>query len=106
MATPTAATGNGLRVTKSAQRPHTPSSGCPSSIRRLGRTRRLLILVPSTESRAGRSVIAATTETAGMSMPPIPIERMKGSGRMTMLRSPTATVVPETITERPACVIV
>ena len=41
-----------------------------------------------------------------MSMPPIPIERMNGSGRMTMLSRPTATVEPETITERPACVIV
>ena len=39
-------------------------------------------------------------------MPPIPIERMKGSGRITMLTSPIATVVPETITDRPACCIV
>ena len=51
-------------------------------------------------------VIAASTETAGISIPPMPIERMNGSGRMTIDRSPTATVDPETITERPACVIV
>ena len=48
----------------------------------------------------------ASTATAGISIPPIPIERMNGSGRMTMLRSPIATVEPEMITERPACVIV
>ncbi len=57
-------------------------------------------------SSAGRRVIAASTETAGISIPPIPIERMKGSGRMIMLSSPTATVEPDTITERPACFIV
>lgn len=47
-------------------------------------------------------MVAASTDTAGISMPPIPIERMNGSGRITMLSSPTATVDPETITERPA----
>ena len=41
-----------------------------------------------------------------MSIPPMPIERMNGSGRMTMLSRPIATVEPETTTERPACVIV
>ena len=61
---------------------------------------------PSTASSAGSSVIAAITETAGISMPPMPIERMNGSGRMTSESRPTATVEPETITERPACVIV
>ena len=61
---------------------------------------------PSVYSSAGSSVIAASTETAGISIPPIPIERMKGSGRMIMLSSPTATVEPDTITERPACFIV
>ena len=50
----------------------------------------------------GSNVIDASTETAGMSMPPSPIERMNGSGRMTMLSSPTATVEPDTITDRPA----
>ena len=47
-----------------------------------------------------------TTETAGISSPPIPIERMTGIGRITMLSRPIATVEPETITERPACFIV
>ena len=61
---------------------------------------------PSVYSSAGSSVIAVSTETAGISIPPIPIERMKGSGRMIMLSSPTATVEPDTITERPACFIV
>jgi hypothetical protein len=40
----------------------------------------------------------ATTETAGISIPPMPIERMNGSGRMIIERRPTATVEPETIT--------
>ena len=39
-------------------------------------------------------------------MPPIPIERMTGIGMITIESSPIATVEPETITERPACVIV
>ena len=34
-------------------------------------------------------------------MPPIPIERMNGSGSITMLSRPIATVEPETTTERP-----
>ena len=51
-------------------------------------------------------MIAASTETAGISMPPIPIERMNGSGSSTIDSRPIATVEPETITERPACVIV
>ncbi len=51
-------------------------------------------------------MIAAITDTAGISMPPIPIERMNGSGRTTIERRPTATVEPETITDRPAWVIV
>jgi hypothetical protein len=51
-------------------------------------------------------VIATRTETTGMSIPPIPIERMTGTGMITIETSPIATVVPETITERPACVMV
>ncbi len=66
----------------------------------------LLIFVPSVASSAGSSVIAASTETAGISIPPIPIERMKGSGITISESSPTATVEPDTITERPAWVIV
>ena len=97
---------HGRRMTSAAQRPQKPvARGRPSTIR-FGITRRRLIAVPSMESSAGRSVIEAITETAGISMPPIPIERMKGSGRMTMLSRPMATVEPETITDRPACVIV
>ena len=61
---------------------------------------------PSIASIAGSSVIDASTETAGISIPPIPIERMNGSGSRTMLTSPTATVEPETITDLPACLIV
>ncbi len=93
-------------MTKFAQRPQGPSSGCPWSTKRFGRSRTLLIRAPRVASKAGRSVIAAITETAGISMPPIPIERMNGSGSRTIDRSPTATVEPETTTERPAWVIV
>ena len=69
-------------------------------------TRMLLIRVPTTASNAGRSVIEASTETAGMSMPPRPIERTNGTGSTIIESRPTATVEPETITECPACVIV
>ncbi len=106
MASPASMIGSGRRMTRFAQRPHQPSSGWPVSIQRFGSTRTLLMRVPSTESSAGSSVIAAITDTAGISMPPIPIERMNGSGSSTMLKRPTATVDPDTITERPACVIV
>jgi hypothetical protein len=51
-------------------------------------------------------VIAVITETAGINIPPMPIERRNGSGKMIIESSPTATVEPETITERPAWVIV
>ncbi len=66
----------------------------------------LLIRSPSTASIAGSSVIAASTDTSGMSNPPRPMERMNGSGSTIIDTRPTATVEPETITERPACVIV
>ena len=62
--------------------------------------------MPSTASSAGSSVIAASTETAGISIPPMPIERMNGSGSTTSDSSPIATVEPETITALPAWVIV
>jgi hypothetical protein len=65
-----------------------------------------LIRVPRVASRAGSSVIAVVTETAGISIPPMPIERMNGNGITSKERRPTATVDPDTITERPACVIV
>ena len=61
---------------------------------------------PRTYISAGSSVIATITETAGISRPPMPIDRMKGRGRMTRLSSPMATVDPDTITERPAWRIV
>ena len=63
-------------------------------------------MVPSTASIAGNKVSEASTETTGINMPPMPIPRSNGSGKMTIDRSPTATVVPETITEWPAWVIV
>jgi branched-chain amino acid transport system ATP-binding protein len=45
----------------------------------------LLSFGPNSESIAGSNVIAASTATAGISMPPRPIERMNGSGRRIML---------------------
>ena len=73
---------------------------------RRGITRTLLIRVPSTASIAGSSVSDASTETAGINMPPMPIERSSGSGSTSIDSRPIATVEPETITERPAWVIV
>ena len=61
---------------------------------------------PSTASSAGSSVIAASTDTAGISIPAMPIERMNGTGNTTRESNPIATVEPETITALPACVIV
>ena len=89
-----------------AHQPQKPLASSLPSTMRFGITRMRLIFGPSSDSIAGRSVSDVITETAGMSMPPIPIERMNGSGSKTMLTSPTATVEPETITERPACCIV
>ena len=65
-----------------------------------------LILGPRIASKAGSRVIDVKTETAGISKPPIPIDRMTGTGRMTIETSPIATVEPETITDRPACCMV
>ncbi len=69
-------------------------------------TRMLLMRRPSTASIAGSSVSVASTETTGISMPPMPIDRSSGSGSRTIASRPTATVVPEMITAWPACVIV
>ena len=62
--------------------------------------------VPRTASIAGSKVSEASTETTGINMPPRPIERSNGSGKRTIAKSPTATVVPEMITAWPAWVIV
>ena len=102
IAVPTAATGQGRRTTSCAHFPHQLCSGSLTATKRRGITRSLLMRAPRNERSAGSSVIETSTETAGMSMPPSPIERMNGSGRMTMLNSPTATVEPDTITDRPA----
>jgi hypothetical protein len=75
-------------------------------MKRLGITRTLLMRVPSTDSIAGKRVSVAITETTGISIPPMPMDRSNGNGRRTIARRPIATVVPETITEWPACVIV
>ena len=89
-------------MTNLAQRPQGPSSGWPRSTKRFGSRRTLLIRVPSVASSAGSNVIAVITETVGISIPPIPIERMNGSGSTSIESRPTATVEPETITDRPA----
>ena len=81
--------------------PRRPASAAASASRG---TR--LIFVPRSRRSAGVRVIEARTQTSGISIPPRPIERMNGSGRISMLTRPIATVVPETITDRPACCIV
>ena len=75
-------------------------------MKRRGITRTRLTRCPSTASIAGSNVSEASTETTGINMPPMPIPRSNGSGKTIIDRSPTATVVPETITEWPAWVIV
>ena len=61
---------------------------------------------PYSESNAGWSVAAASTETTGIRKPPIPIARTNGSGMNIRSASPIATVAPENITARPAVAIV
>ena len=61
---------------------------------------------PTIASRAGSSVSEASTETSGISMPPMPIDRTSGSGSAISASRPMATVEPDTITERPARVTV
>ena len=73
---------------------------------RFGITRSELMRRPSRDRIAGSIVIATTTETAGISSPPIPIDRITGIGMRTIESRPIATVEPDTITERPAWVIV
>jgi len=77
----------------------------PSTIR-FGITRIELIRWPRSESAAGSSVIAASTDTAGISMPAMPIDRITGIGMITIENRPIATVEPDTTTDRPACFIV
>ena len=100
------ATASGRLSTTRDQRFQKPASALSERTKRLGITRTLLIRGPSTYSIAGSRVIVASTDTAGISMPAIPIERMNGSGSTTRDRRPIATVEPDTITDRPAWVIV
>ena len=102
---PAMASGIGRLMTRLAQRRQNGDSRSLSTMR-FGSTRRLLMRWPMIASSAGSRVIAAITETSGISRPPMPIERITGTGMMTMLTRPIATVEPETITERPACFIV
>ena len=54
----------------------------------------------------GRSVIAAATDTSGISNPASPKPRMNGSGMNSISASPIATAVPLNSTARPAVDIV
>ena len=100
----TPATIAGRRMITSAMRPQTPPS--PSGRRPMKGTRMRSRREPNIASSAGSSVIAARIETSGMSSPPMPIERMKGSGMSTRQASPIATVAPENSTAWPAVRIV
>ena len=102
ISSPTPAVTTGRRITKPAQRPQKP---CPRTRRRgsgFGSSRMRLIRVPEQGEQRRQQGDRASTETAGISIPPIPIARMKGRGRMIMLSRPIATVEPDTTTERPA----
>ena len=72
-----------------------------SSVRRCGQSRRR----PTELSTTGSRVSATATLTSGMSIPPYPTLRRKGSGRATSARRPIATVVPLKTTARPAVAI-
>jgi hypothetical protein len=56
-------------------------------------------------STTGSSVIATSTDTSGISMPPYPIDCRNGSGRAIRASSPIATVTPLKTTARPAVAI-
>jgi hypothetical protein len=58
------------------------------------------------QSSTGRSVSAQRTETSGMTRPPMPKPRMKGSGMKSMSASPMPTAVPLKTTAQPAVCIV
>ena len=49
----------------------------------------------ASDPNIGRSVADAASDTRGTISPPIPIERMNGSGMRTSSASPSATVIPE-----------
>lgn len=59
-----------------------------------------------TARSAGSRVADAAIDTSGTSSPPMPIDRMNGSGMSTSSASPTATVAPENRVARPAVAIV
>ena len=88
--------------------PRSPASGSArrSSTRARHDPQPVDAVARARESSAGRKVSAAAIETSGISRPPMPMERMKGSGRNTSSPSPTATVSPENTTARPAVGIV
>ena len=94
----------GRRMIVSAMRAQTPPSS--SGRRPINGTRSRSRLEPKIASSAGSSVSAAAIETSGMSSPPMPIERMNGSGISTRQARPIATVAPEKSTACPAVRIV
>ncbi len=98
------ATSPGRRMIVSAMRAQAPPS--LSGRRPISGTRSRSRREPNIASSAGSSVRAALMETSGMSRPPMPIERMNGSGIRTSMASPMATVAPEKSTARPAVFIV
>ncbi len=61
---------------------------------------------PANESSTGCSVAAAAIDASGTRKPPMPIDRMNGTGTNSSSASPIATVIPEKITARPAVAIV
>jgi len=82
------------------------TSRAHASHARLGRSSFLILgqsqRGPTDASIAGSSVSTTETEITGISAPPIPVLRRNGTGRTTSESRPTATVSPETKTDRPA----
>ena len=79
-----------------------PSPRARRSISERGMNRQRFTRVPMSESSAGRSVADAAIETSGIIRPPMPIDRMNGSGMSTSSANPSATVMPENSVARPA----
>ena len=97
----------GRRMTTRASRAQAPcSSSSSSETARRRRTRNASTRGPSTASRAGSTVSAATSATRTAAIAPYPIDFRKPWLKKSSADSETATVMPENSTVRPAVTMV
>ncbi len=90
---------HGRRMTVKAYLCHMPVS--PVCRKRMGTTRKRSILVPTTLSTAGSSVMETASAVIGTSNPPKPIDSMKVTPVRISEEMPMATVSPEKKMARP-----